>query len=398
MNEIVLLKPESLTQIVQAAPQSYADNRLSHDRCVQAGQTLLDSIRAAGGMNDELDRQAAAFIEKTKRTLKVMNDRRSPVTRLFDEVRSAFTLFENEIDPAKKGSVSYELQQLRNAYAAKKHKEEEDRRREQLLRQQREQRLQKLRQDIEDDLKTQYDSYAKSVISELESLDSSITLENYDRISARLRDFPKELPQAWLESLRTCVMAPFGVSVQDMSGIETEVKERLVRQFREEYAFEVGGTQSYICDRLPSKKANLEAIAKASEEEAARMKAQMEARQKSDAQRMENERKACAEEESRKTEAEKKAAEICSLFESQAAMAAATSSNAKVTKKIVLLNPEGIMPVISLWWSREGCRMDTESLARMFKKQITFCEKLANKEGEFIRNESVEYIDEVKAR
>ena len=98
------------------------------------------------------------------------------------------------------------------------------------------------------------------------------------------------------------------------------------------------------------------------------------------------------------SDAEKKAAEIGSLFESQAAMAAATSSNAKVKKKIVLLNPEGIMPVISLWWSQEGCRMDTESLARMFKKQITFCEKLANKEGEFIRNESVEYIDEVKAR
>ena len=34
----------------------------------------------------------------------------------------------------------------------------------------------------------------------------------------------------------------------------------------------------------------------------------------------------------------------------------------------------------------------------MFKKQITFCEKLANKEDIFVRNDSVEYVDEVKAK
>ena len=34
----------------------------------------------------------------------------------------------------------------------------------------------------------------------------------------------------------------------------------------------------------------------------------------------------------------------------------------------------------------------------MFKKQITFCEKLANKEDIFVNDESVEYVDEVKAK
>ena len=33
----------------------------------------------------------------------------------------------------------------------------------------------------------------------------------------------------------------------------------------------------------------------------------------------------------------------------------------------------------------------------MFKKQITFCEKLA-KEGIYLKDESVEYVEDVKAK
>ena len=88
---------------------------------------------------------------------------------------------------------------------------------------------------------------------------------------------------------------------------------------------------------------------------------------------------------------------MISLFDAQATTST-YQPKTKVTKKINLLNPEGIMPVISLWWSKEGCTLSVEELSKMFKKQITFCEKLANKDELFIQNESVEYVDEVKVK
>lgn len=89
---------------------------------------------------------------------------------------------------------------------------------------------------------------------------------------------------------------------------------------------------------------------------------------------------------------------MAGLFEGQAIAAAGPSTKAKVTKKIHLLDPEGILPVISMWWSHEGKNMTAEELMKKFKSQITFCEKLANKDGVTIKSEFVEYVDEVKVK
>ena len=204
----------------------------------------------------------------------------------------------------------------------------------------------------------------------------------------------KGLSAQWMGSLHTSLLIPLGVKVAE---IENELKHTLYKQFNDQYAAEVGDTVNDAIDRLPSKKANLERMAQANAEEAARIKAEMEARQKAAAERAAKERAEREAEERRKAELERKVAEMTSLFDGQAAVSA-YQPKTKVTKKINLLNPDGIMPIISLWWSKEGCTLSVDELAKMFKKQITFCEKLANKEEVFIQNESVEYVDEVKAK
>lgn len=396
-NELTIIRPENMNEIIQAAPKSYELNRISRDNCVNFGQNILHTIQQQG-MNDDLDRQAASFIEKARRTVKAMNERRSPVTKLFDQVRTAFTAIENEIDPAKSGTIGYQLQEFRNQYAAKKRAEEEKRLREEMERRQAEEAARKFRMDVEDDLKQQFQRLVNDAINQITTADNGLTLENYDNTLALLKStkayVDKGLPSEWFAKLRTFVRIPTGVNAAE---IETEIKQKLHKQFIEQYMAEVGDTLDYTLDRLPSKKANLEKIAKANAEEAARMKAEMEARQKAEAERIEKERAEREAEEKRKAELERKTAEMTSLFDGQAA-ASTYQPKTKVTKKITLLNPEGIMPVISLWWSKEGCTLSVGELAKMFKKQIAFCEKLANKDEIFIQNESVEYVDEVKAK
>lgn len=395
-NEITIIRPENMREIMQAAPQCYELNRTSRDNCVNFGQNILHAIHQQG-MDDELDKQAAAFIEKARRTVKVMNERRSPVTKLFDQVRAAYTAVENEIDPTKTGTIGYQLQQLRNQYAAKKRAEEEKRLREEMERRQAEEAARKFRMDVEDDFKQKFRDLVNSTLNKITEVDNNLTLENYDNSLALLRSIKattEDCVPAWIETLHTSRLIPMGIKVAD---VEKEIKQKLCKQFCDQYLSEVGDTVDYTIDRLPSKKANLERMAKADAEEAARIKAEMEARQKAEAERMEKERAAREAEEKRKAEMERGAAEIKSLFDGQAAVAG-YQPKTKVTKKINLLNPEGIMPILSLWWSKEGCTLTVEELAKMFKKQIAFCEKLANKEDIFVRNESVEYVDEVKAK
>lgn len=396
-NELTIIRPENMNEIMQAAPKSYELNRISRDNCVNFGQNILYTIQQQG-MNDELDKQAASFIDKARRTVKVMNERRSPVTKLFDQVRAAYTAIENEVDPAKAGTIGYQLQQLRNQYAAKKRAEEEKRLCEEMARRQAEEAARKFRMDVEEDLKQQFQRLVNDAINEITMADNGLTLENYDNTLALLKStkayVDKGLPSEWFAKLRTFVRIPAGV---DTAEIETEIKQRLHKQFCEQYMAEVGDTLDYTLDRLPSKKANLEKIAKADAEEAARIKAEMEARRKAEAERMEQERAAREAEERRRAELERKTAEMASLFDGQA-VASAYQPKTKVTKKISLLNSDGIMPILSLWWSKEGCTLTVEELAKMFKKQIAFCEKLANKEDIFVSDESVEYVDEVKAK
>lgn len=397
-NEIAIVKQENIALIVQSAPQSYKDNSLSHDKCLEAGQQLLDLINQNGGnMTDELDRQAAIFIEKARKTIKKMNERRSPVTKLFDEVRTAFTTIENDIDPTKSNTVPYKLQQLRNAYATKKREEEEKRRQEEMAKQQAAQARERFTLDVEEDLKAQFHAELNRVINTLKDIDNSITLDNYDQLFSHIEKCSTELSTIWLNGLHASATVPYGINAGEAQNIEKSVIDKLSTQFKEQFSAEIGEMKTYILDRLPSKKANLERIAKANQEEAARLEAEMKKKEQEEAARLEQERAKREDEERKQAEMKKQAAEVGNLFTGQATMAQ-YQPKTKVSKKLRVLNPEGILSVITMWWSKEGCTLSVDELSKIFKKQLTFCEKLANKEGVFIQDESVEYVDDVKAK
>ena len=394
--QLAIIKQENIQTIVSAAPQAYTDNKLSSDNCNRAGQSILDAILAQG-MTDELDQQASQYIEKVRRTLKKMNERRTPVTQLFDTIRKEFTAMENGIDPTKTGTIPYQLQQQRNQYAAKKRAEEEERLRKEYERQQAEQARARLKQEIEEDYKAQLQQLINKACNALAAIDNAVTLDNYEESYKQIKDYSTELPADYLNNLAIFVRIPAGISVEELRKVEIETKERLAKQFENQYDFEVDSTKQYIIDRLPSKKANLQRMAQASAEESARIKAEMEARQRKEAEAQEAERRRKEEEEKQQAELARQQTELQSLFGQQAIVSSGYQPKIKVAQKINLLNPEGIMPIISMWWAKEGCHLSVEELTKMFKKQITFCEKLAT-EGTFIEDENVEYVEDVKAK
>lgn len=398
-NTLPILRRENVELIAQGAPDTYSNNSLSSQRCTDYGKQLLADIQIAG-MTDELDAKCAEYIIKTKRTLKVMNERRSPITKLFDQIRTEFTAMENAIDPAKSGTIPYQIQSARNAYATKKREEAERARKEEMRRQQREQAVSRYTQEAEDDYRRQFDSLITEKINALTSLNQSLTLDNYDTVVAQINNFHVTLGNEWFQQCQSYAHKPYEITDAEATDIRQTILNRLSTQFKEQYAAEIGEYRDTIVDALPSKKRELKRMARADAEEQARIKADLQAREAAEARRLEQERKRKEEEAKAAKQVQQTATEMDGLFGVAAVTEGAYQPKTSVKKRITADSADGILAILSMWWSKEGQFMPVDELSKIFKKQITYCEKLANDKDhpEQISSPFVHYEEEVKAK
>lgn len=398
-NEIAIIKRENVELIVSSVPTAYNENQVSHQRCIDAGNRLIDTIHQQG-MDDQLDQQAALYIEKARKTVSKMYDKRSPVTKLFDEIRRQFTTMENDVDPSKKDSVPCQLQKLRNEYAAKKRAEEERRRRAAIIEQQKQASIAKYRTDVEEDYRRVFNGVLNTALNSLTALNKKITLDNFDDMEKQIYAFSSELPEENFSASRSMVILPTNVPSEELEKIRQQVLGKLLPKFREQFDSDIIDRKLELSAFLPSKKQELERADRASAEEAERIRREMQEREAAEAAARERERQEREAKEAAAAQMKQQQNEMAALFDGASASVQTCQPKISVKKKISVLNPEGFLPVLMMWWQEEGCTLSVEELTKTFKKQLTFCEKLANaKEGaRFIEDESVIYEDEVNAK
>lgn len=396
---LTIFEPNNVGTITQIAPQAYNENRLSHDRCIEVGNHLFTRAEAEG-MSDSLDQEIALYIERAKKTVKKMNTKRSAVTQMFDMIRSAYTTLENEIDVTKKDTIVGKLQQLRNAYADMKRKELEAQRMEQMRRQRAEAARAQYAADVETELMKHRSGIISEAANKLYELFSSLTADNRAEVENTIKSVPEELPQRWLDTLYLQVQLPQELTQEEARDIQENIKSRLEQEIKEEYQINVCSTRDDILDRLPSKHEELLRMAKADAEEAARIKAQMEEQERKEAEQREAERREREEKEKAAAELAKEQREMNGLFDAASAAVPAYQPKASVKKRIRLLSAEGMMQVLGMWWAQVGCQLSIEELEKEFKKQLTFCNRLANDKEKpvFIHSDLLEYVDDVKAK
>lgn len=398
-NELTIIQPENIQAIVQMTPENHRKNVESHDNCISYGNRLLAQIQQQG-MTDELDQQAAKYIEAARKTVAKMNDKRSPLTKLFDQIRSEFTRLEGEIDPSKSGTVPNQLQQLRNKYAAQKREEEERRRREEMMRQQHEAALAQYRNDLENDWRSQLADAIQYQCNDMNRLFASVNLDNYEIVKEQFRTWKVEMP-----AFASNVMPPYIINNAEASAIYCEVWNNIEKGMREQYTAELTKYRDSFIDRMPSKKQELERAAQASAEEAERIRREMEERDRAEAARQEADRKAQEQRDREAAEMRKKQAEMGSLFDQQATatmqpVVEGYKPKTSVKQKLVPLTPEAFAEIFNFWWVNEGQHLSIEDLTKLFKKQITYCEKRANDKTNpvTIKSELISYEDDVRAK
>ena len=398
-----LVKVEEFNNIMRSAPAVLQRNQTSVSACNQAGQALLDTIEAAGGINtDELDTAVAEYLARTKITVDNMNKRRKALTQLLSNVSKSFTTLEAAIDVKSSVTIPYRLQQARNKYAAKKLEEqrrrEEEARRAQMVENEKAQ----YRSDISLLLERAYGDYVSRHISYLNGVMNRATLSTYDE-SVRLikeasTDFSwSDFVKGVNDTFTTC-----HITAETRKSIKNEVASQKKVEFARRYAFEMDELRQSLIDRLPSLRKQLEeqeALRRTNDAEAKRMEEERQRKAREEAARLEEARKRQEEEARAKAEADKAAAEGQAAFDFGAANAVSPATQkVKVKKKIKITNPQGFLQVYQMWFTREGINMSMEDLEKAHKKMITFCEKIANKDGETIQSGFVKYVDDVTAR
>ena len=395
-----LIKIDEVKSILSSFPDTIGKNSSSVKKCNEAGQALLDTIEGEG-MNETIDQAAADYLKKVNVTLKNMDERRKPITQIFDKVRSFFTSQEKEIDPKDSPPIPGKLVVKRNEYAKYKYEEEQRRKKEAEQRARIETEKANYQQTIENSLLSYFNQYLSSKVSELQAIFSNLTHENFDREVIGITVFQTDYPKSHFDKF-SADSATYYISQETKKEIRRNILQGRYEQLAQQYKAKILNVKQDLIDRIPSKRnelaeleqlrlANAEAAAKAEE---LRKQREIEATSK----RMEEIKR---EEEAAKQEAALKAQQstIGSLFAGAAASVAPPPTNAKVKEKIVIVNLQGYLEVFQMWWLNEGKALPVEELEKIFKKMITYCEKQANsKDQKHIESQFIRYEADVKAK
>lgn len=400
MSNQLILKEENIRDIIANAPNAHAANVKSHDRCLEAAQSILGRIQATG-MTDELDQEAASFLTKAKATVKKMNEQRSHITKLFDTIRTEFTTLESDLDDKGNTAIA-SIKAHRDAYARKKHEEAERKRREEQQRQALQMAKESYTADIEAEFRKNVSDEIVSRYNRMTEAFQRCTLDNIDLLEKELRESVCVLHPDYFTSMtcRTHVPAAFYGYPDLAPEIRWHVLGAIEPQLREQFTFEMQSNVQSILDLIPSKRTELQRMATMDAEQKARAAEQMRQREAEMARQREEQQRQAAEAERVRAETAKQQAQIGGLFDQSAAAMPTYQPNTSVKKRITIDNPQGFLAILNMWWMGEGCTLTVDELTKKFKTMITYCEKLANDKTnpQFIENPYVRYEDEVKAK
>lgn len=402
MNTNQLIKVEEITGLVHTAPEILTKNQNSVARCKDAGQSLLDTIEGLGEINsDELDTKVSDFISKAKITVKNMNTRRSPLTQLLTRISKEFTTLENEINPTTKDSIPAKLQEYRDNYAAKKLAEQKAIEEAERKRQAKENEKLEYKTDLTLSMQKHFTQYFEEQAIKLENLFAGLTLANFDKQSKEVAEFSTEYNAAEHFKGFKDNYRPVYLEKADIDKIKMAVVPTLMKDYTMRFRNDIQRMKDDLVIRLASKRKDFERIDELKKQDAdaaARAQEVARIREEEEKKKREEEQRKREQEEKLRLEAQAAQADIFNSFGATAAAAPTTTANAKVTKKIKVNNAKGFLEVYQMWFIGEGAKLSIEELEKIHKKMITFCEKKANKDEEFIQSAFVEYIDDVKAK
>jgi DNA repair exonuclease SbcCD ATPase subunit len=370
-----------IQKIIGDAPATLVANTTSRDRAVQAADEMIKAHTNVG-MTPELDGRMALYIDKGKKTIKAINEKRKPFTQMMDELKKKFTECENDI----KTKVD-EVQKLRDDYATKLMKERQEQERQAALKAAKEKEKITLTQQIKDEIAKAFYAYVAKKKEGALNYFNEITLENFEEHSKALTDSGLSFTPSQLKELKIPTFDVSYHSDDEVAEILSSIvcDDSLYVHYNSEYGTAMSALKKDLIDRLPSKKKELEALAAANEEEKKRLEEEKEKREKEEKEKAAAEAAKQTQEALANNSAEAAQSEAATSMTSLFAAAAVPALAVKESVEIKINNNAAYALLFQYRFDRKGKTMDQDSIEKMTLGRIKkYCEDNIKYTGEFI--------------
>lgn len=395
------MKFEELPAIAANAPEILMANQKLLSLAQGKGQGLLDTI-AAEGMNDELDAECNKFLVNCKAAIEKMNDRRSPITKMFTVIAKEFTSLEAPLDSTKPDSLYTKIQNQRNAYAKLKADQQRLKELEIQRKQQIEQEKIDLKARVQQSIREAYLSklYAHKVKGN--EIFNSITLENIAEKTEEIKKLPILYPRDKFYELPVTATSVYLEKVELASLIfDTRVNlyDELAANFREN----MEDLKSNLLEQIPARKAELNDIAKASAAEKKRLQDEADRRKQEEDIRIAREQDQAKRDAEALVNSRREAETANTLFDAEsekAQLVDGSGAKVKTGYKITVTAPAGYQQIAAFWFSKFITKSTVEQLEKKSLGQMkSDLEKLATASDgkDKIISEYIQYEEDFKA-
>ena len=378
------LQIAEVQRIIGEAPATLQSNRKSTQNSIEFADNLIQNSKKVG-MNDILDGQMASYVEKGRKTITAINDRRKPFTQMVDLLKKEFTGLESLL----KAKVD-EVQHIRNEYATKKMEEQQERERQVLLQQAKEREAIELKRQSEIQLADNFSEYLKEAKKVLIDKFNSATLDNLDAIVDIIAGSGVTLTKEVYITLKPSLKSQY----HEGKGLEDIILSVIREKFPGDavtYSGELSALRREIVDKKMSKRAELEALAKADEAERSRIEEERRQREKAERLRLETEAEAARQKATADAAVEAAGATAAAMVDARAAIASVTP-DVKEGYEIILKNIAANLLIAQCWFENEGKTLSQEKIDKVtFARMRKFCETYALKTGGIISNSMIEY-------
>ncbi len=430
---------EKSIDVFRTGPAILKANQERSAKALIVGRSIVQQWDLAWAITDTQERLAALaaadersnkYLANCSVALKEEKELRAVITQLMTEFSRMFTAAENEIDKTKPHTVPYEVQNNRDTYAKQLAEEEKRRAREA------EEAAAKARARIEQKTKistaiaTCLNSFLARKKEAWNKAFTEITLENIEEISTNLANLNCSFPETKLSEIVTYTISPvYPFSPEELKKIDGEAFQEFgFMSFYDQYSADLEELKRNLIDRLPSKKLELESIAKAAEEDRIRQeeiaraegarKKQLEEeakaaevlrqqqaeairkRESEDAERLRIEAEEKQKQSQMELDLKSQADQTMVMFEKEASIAEVSTPKpeSRTGYEIIVQHPVGYTQIFQFYFEREGKTLALPDLGRKTLDQMkSFCEKTALKTGEKIESKFLQYKDVYKA-
>jgi hypothetical protein len=388
-----------LVEIVQTAPAILNESKIRHDKAVLYGQNLLDKAEQFG-MNDDLDTLMSEYQAKLRVTHKTIYDARRPFTQIVDEVKKEFTALESDIDPAGKANIFFNIQRLRNIFVTDKVAAQKLKDAEVLKKQNAEKEKIEICKQVDNAVNEAFANYLNGVKRAMNNIFEGMRLDTVDTVKKMILATPISLAKVMFDGFGSKQYYTNYLTTLEISEILSEKKtESLFADLNDVCNIDLMEYRRELVEKIPSKQKELQTIASANLEEAARLQKQADDRKAAEIARLDAEAAQKLKDAASKAEVEAAGKTLTASVAAQAELFVNEPPKTKESYLIEVSNNAGYGVIFMFWFEKEGRGLTADKIEKKTIAQMKkFCEDYALKNDEKIVSTMITYTEVYKAK